>query len=150
MAVRRSWPRRLKEGLVQLAFGEISWSAPWLAAAVRCGRFVPLSAVEPNTVNNFDEHQLILSAIMFLYVRAEGSMNRYFFHVACARGMYMDENGRDFSDLKGAKAYATTIAAELARNGSYVGCSVCIANERGKELGLVSIGSGWVKVVRID
>ena len=55
-------------------------------------------------------------------------MNRYFFHVACARGMYMDENGRDFSDLKEAKAYAATIAAELARDGGWVGGSVCIVN----------------------
>jgi hypothetical protein len=52
--------------------------------------------------------------------------------------------------VKGAKTYAATIAAELARDRSYVGCSVCIANERGKELDRVSIGSGWVKVVRTD
>jgi hypothetical protein len=71
-------------------------------------------------------------------------MNRYFFHVACARGMYMDENGRDFSDLKGARAYAARIAAELAQEGSYAGGSVCITNETGKELDRVSIGSGWV------
>jgi hypothetical protein len=38
-------------------------------------------------------------------------MNRYFVHVACARGMYMDENGRDFADLKGANAHAARIAA---------------------------------------
>jgi hypothetical protein len=81
---------------------------------------------------------------MFLYVRAEGfGMNRYFFHVASPRGMYMDENGRDFSDLKGAKAYATTVVAELARDGRWVGGSVCIVDEWGKELDRVSIGSGW-------
>jgi hypothetical protein len=77
-------------------------------------------------------------------------MNRYFFHGACARGMYMDENGRDFPDLKGARAYAATIAAEPAQDGGYVDCSVCITNERGKELDRVSIGSGWVKVVGTD
>ena len=65
---------------------------------------------------------------MFIYVGVgrcpwEGSgMNRYFFHVASPRGMYMDENGRDFSDLKGAQGYAARIAAELAQGGSYVGC----------------------------
>jgi hypothetical protein len=75
---------------------------------------------------------------------AEGSeMNQYFFHVVCARGMYMDENGRDFPDLKGAKTYAATIAAELARDGRWVGGAVCIVNERGKGLDRVSIGSGW-------
>lgn len=46
-------------------------------------------------------------------------MDRYFFHVACARGMFMDESGRDFSDLKGAKTYAAKIAAELARDGGW-------------------------------
>jgi hypothetical protein len=51
-------------------------------------------------------------------------MKRYLFHVASGRRMYMDENGRDFSDLKDAKAYAATIAAELARDGGYVGGSV--------------------------
>ena len=71
-------------------------------------------------------------------------MNRYFFHVACARGMFMDENGRDFSDLKGAKVYAGRIAAELAQDGRYVGGSVRITNETGKELDRVLIGSGWV------
>ena len=59
-------------------------------------------------------------------------MDRYFFHVACPRGMFMDESGRDFSDLKRAKAYAARIAAELAQGGGYIGCSVCITNERGK------------------
>jgi hypothetical protein len=70
-------------------------------------------------------------------------MNRYFFHVACPRGMYMDDNGRAFSDLKGAKAYATRIAGELAQDPNYVGSSVCIVDEWGKELDRVSIGSGW-------
>jgi hypothetical protein len=70
-------------------------------------------------------------------------MNRYFFHVAGPRGMYMDDNGRHFSDLKGANAYAATIAGELARDVRYVGCSVCIVDEGGKELERVSIGSGW-------
>jgi hypothetical protein len=69
-------------------------------------------------------------------------MKRCLFHVACGRGMYMDENGRDFSDLKDAKAYAATIAAELARDGGYVGGAVCIFDESGKELDRVSIGQG--------
>jgi hypothetical protein len=64
--------------------------------------------------------------------------------------MYMDENERDFADLKGAKAYAATIAAELARDGGWVGGSVCIVNERGQGLNRVPIGSGWAKVVRTD
>jgi hypothetical protein len=51
--------------------------------------------------------------------------------------MYMDENGRDFSDLKDAKAYAATIAAELARDGGYVGGAVCIFR-----IDRVSIGQG--------
>ena len=77
-------------------------------------------------------------------------MDRYFFHVACPRGMFMDESGRDFSDLKGAKAYAARIAVELAQDVGYVGCSVRITNEKGKELERVSIGSEWVKVLVID
>jgi hypothetical protein len=56
-------------------------------------------------------------------------MKRYFFHVACARGMYMDDNGRDFSDLKGAKAYAVRVASELARDGGWVGGAICIAKK---------------------
>jgi hypothetical protein len=36
-------------------------------------------------------------------------MKRYFFHVAGPRGMYMDDNGRHFSDLKGANAYAARV-----------------------------------------
>ena len=41
-------------------------------------------------------------------------MARCFFHVFCDGDVHMDENGQDFSDLKGAKARATTIAKELA------------------------------------
>ena len=70
-------------------------------------------------------------------------MNRYFFHVAGPRGMYMDDNGRHFSDLKGANAYAERVASELAQDPNYVGSSVCIVDEWGKELDRVSIGSGW-------
>jgi hypothetical protein len=77
-------------------------------------------------------------------------MKRYFFHVASPRGMYMDDNGRYFSDLKGANAYAARVASELAQDPNYVGSSVCIVDEWGKELDRVSIGSGWVKVVRTD
>ena len=73
---------------------------------------------------------------MFVYNRRlePFGMNRYFFHVAGPRGMYMDDNGRHFSDLKGAKACAAAIAGELAQNIRYVGCSVCIVDEWGKEL----------------
>jgi hypothetical protein len=71
------------------------------------------------------------------------AMKRYFFHVAGPRGMYMDDNGRDFSDLKDANAYAARVAGELAQDPKYVGSSVCIVDERGKELDRVSIGSGW-------
>jgi adenylate cyclase len=53
------------------------------------------------------------------------------------------KNGRHFSDLKGANAYAARAAGELARDVRYVGCSVCIVDERGKELDRVPIGSGW-------
>jgi hypothetical protein len=77
-------------------------------------------------------------------------MKRYFFHVASPRGMYMDDNGRYFSDLKGANAYAARVASELAQAPKYVGSSVCIVDEWGRELDRVSIGSGWVKVVRTD
>jgi hypothetical protein len=85
-------------------------------------------------------------AIMLFYVRwLEGffGMNRYFFHVAGPRGMYMDDNGRHFSDLKGANAYAARVASELAQDPKYVGSSDCIVDEKGKELDRVSIGSGW-------
>jgi hypothetical protein len=68
-------------------------------------------------------------------------MNRYFFHVAGPRGMYMDESGQYFQDLESARARAATIAGELA-HGSYVGCSVCIVDERGEELHRVSIARG--------
>jgi len=56
-------------------------------------------------------------------------MARYFFHVFCDGDVHMDENGQDFSDLKGAKTRATTIAKELAEDGYCVG-SVCIFDRR--------------------
>ena len=83
---------------------------------------------------------------MLFYVRwLEGffGMNRYFFHVAGPRGVYMDDDGRHFSDLKGANAYAARVASELAQDPKYVGSSVCTVDEKGKELDRVSIGSGW-------
>ena len=46
-------------------------------------------------------------------------MKRYFFHVAGPRGMYMDDNGRHFSDLKGANAYAARVASEFAQDPNY-------------------------------
>jgi hypothetical protein len=70
------------------------------------------------------------------------AMIRYFFHVDCDGSMYMDADGQQFSDLKGAKAQANRIARELAQEGSdYEGCWVCIADEQGNEWGRVSIGS---------
>jgi hypothetical protein len=70
-------------------------------------------------------------------------MNRYFFPVAYEGGVYTDESGQYFQDLESARVRAATIAGELGRNGNYVGCSVCIVDERGEELHRVSIGSGW-------
>jgi len=66
-------------------------------------------------------------------------MARYFFHVFCGSDVHMDENGQDFSDLKGAKTRATTIAKELAEDGYCVG-SVCIFDKDGNELDGVPIG----------
>jgi len=81
---------------------------------------------------------------MLLYVRwPEILMKRYFFHVAGPRGKYAGENGRHFSDLKGAIAYAARVASELAQDPNYGGSSVCIVDEWGKELDRVSISSGW-------
>jgi hypothetical protein len=68
------------------------------------------------------------------------AMVRYFFHVFCDGDMHVDENGQDFSDLKGAKARAATIARELAEDGYCVG-SVCIFDEKGNELDRVPIGA---------
>jgi len=70
-------------------------------------------------------------------------MKRYFFHIAGPRGMFIDDNGRHFFDLKGANAYAGRVASELAQDPKYVGSSVWIVDEWGKELDRVSIGSGW-------
>jgi hypothetical protein len=70
-------------------------------------------------------------------------MNRYFFHVVCPRGVYMDDDGRHFSDLRGTNAYAARVASELAQSPTCVGCSICIVDERGKELDRVWIASGW-------
>ena len=70
-------------------------------------------------------------------------MKRYFFHIAGPRGTFIDDNGRHFLDLKGANAYAARVASELAQDPKYVGSSVCIVDEWGKELDRVSIGSGW-------
>jgi hypothetical protein len=72
-------------------------------------------------------------------------MNRYFFPVAHKSGVYTDESGQYFHDLESARVRAATIAGELARDGSYVGCSVCIVDERGEELHRVSISSGRSK-----
>ena len=66
-------------------------------------------------------------------------MARCFFHVFCDGDVHMDENGQDFSDLKGAKTRATTIAKELAEDGYCVG-SVCIFDKDGNELDGVPIG----------
>jgi hypothetical protein len=72
-------------------------------------------------------------------------MKRYFFHIAGPRGMFIDDNGRRFLDLKGANAHAARVASELAQDPKYVGSSVCIVDEWGRELDRVSIGSGWSK-----
>jgi hypothetical protein len=58
-------------------------------------------------------------------------MKRYFFHIAGPRGTFMDDNGRHFFGLKGANAYATRVASELAQDPKYVGRSVCIVDELG-------------------
>jgi|307.fasta_scaffold671125_1 hypothetical protein len=71
-------------------------------------------------------------------------MVRYFFHVFCESDVHMDENGQDFSDLKGAKARAAKIAKELAEDGYCVG-SVCIFDENGNQLDRVPIGDDGTK-----
>ena len=48
-------------------------------------------------------------------------MKRYFFHIAGPRGLFIDDNGRHFFDLKGASAYAARVASELAQDPKYVG-----------------------------
>jgi len=75
-------------------------------------------------------------------------MIRYFFHVSWEGSIYMDIDGQLFSDLKSARAHAARFVRELTGNGSYyVGCSVCIADEQGKELDRMSIGAD---VTRVD
>ena len=64
-------------------------------------------------------------------------MSRYFFHVLCHDGMYVDEYGEDVSDLKTAKSRAAAIATRLAEDG-WVG-SVCIFDEEGNQLDYVRI-----------
>jgi hypothetical protein len=64
-------------------------------------------------------------------------MSRYFFHVLCHEGVYVDEHGEDVSDLKAAKARAAAIARKLAEDG-WVG-SVCIFDEEGNQLDYVPI-----------
>jgi hypothetical protein len=51
-------------------------------------------------------------------------VKRHFFHIACPRGIFMDDNGRHFFDLKGANAYAARVASELAQDPKYMGSSV--------------------------
>lgn len=58
-------------------------------------------------------------------------MARYF-HTFCGSDVHMDENGQDFSDLKGAKARASEIAKELAED-SYCEGSVRIFDEKGNQ-----------------
>jgi hypothetical protein len=71
-------------------------------------------------------------------------MARYFFHVVLEGRGHTDVHGREFPDLKGAKAYAARIARELARC-TYVG-SVCIVDKQENELDRVSIGDDVVEV----
>jgi len=66
-------------------------------------------------------------------------MPRYVFHVVCASSTSKDADGQIFSSLKGANAQARTIARELAQDESFVGCSICIADEQGNELDRVEI-----------
>ena len=74
-------------------------------------------------------------------------MTRFFFHISWEGSMYMDIDGQLFSDLKSAKAYAARTVRDLTEDGSYyVGCSVCIADEQGKELDRVSIGADVIRI----
>jgi hypothetical protein len=71
----------------------------------------------PNIVNNLTNINIIYPRIRVLYVRwLEGFWDETLFHVAGPRGMYMDDNRRHFSDLKGANAYAARVASELAQD----------------------------------
>ena len=48
-------------------------------------------------------------------------MSRYFFHVLCDGGVYIDEHAEDVSDLKSAKARAFAIARKLGEDGRLSG-----------------------------
>jgi hypothetical protein len=65
-------------------------------------------------------------------------MSRYFFHVLCDGGVYIDERGEHVSDLKRANARATAIARKLAEDNGCVG-SVCIFDEEGNPVDHVTI-----------
>ena len=65
-------------------------------------------------------------------------MSRYFFHVLCDGGVYIDERGEDVSDLKRAKTRAAAIARKLAEDNGCVG-SVCIFDEEGNPVDHVTI-----------
>jgi hypothetical protein len=66
------------------------------------------------------------------------AMSRYFFHVLCDGGVYIDEHGEDVSDLKSAKARAAAIARKLREDDGCLG-SVCIFDEEGNPLDHVPI-----------
>ena len=66
-------------------------------------------------------------------------MPRYFFHVVCGSNTSKDADGQISSSLRGAKAQAHKIARGLAQDESFVGCSICIADEQGNDLDRVEI-----------
>jgi hypothetical protein len=67
----REMPGRLKAGSFRPLWRD-TWPRPRLLPLPGVTRFAPLSVAEPDTVNNPDGHQLILSANMFVYVRGGG------------------------------------------------------------------------------
>jgi hypothetical protein len=74
-------------------------------------------------------------------------MRRYFFHVFDNDNIFRDENGRrfdtmDFDTMDDAVAHATTIAAELGRDGDhYRGVVVSVTDEEGRELARLAVPS---------
>jgi hypothetical protein len=80
----------------------------------------------------------LTAAKKFLVVR----MRRHFFHVFDNDNIFRDENGRRFDTMDDAVAHATTIAAELGRDGDhYRGVVVSVTDEEGRELARLAVPS---------
>ena len=69
----------------------------------------------------------------------EATMPQYYLHVT-GRFEIEDDEGQEFPDVTAAVVEALRMASELASDGgNYVGCFVCVTDDRGDELARVPV-----------